>query len=389
MAGQPLQDLRAFPRKKVDAEMTRKLSFFQILRWGNALFMLCLVLALLSTGCAFRVGPKTVARDRFDYSSAIDTSWKEQMLLNMVRNRYMDPPFFMDVSQVVANYNFGGEVGINAPDWKGNPAGPAAGASGHWTENPTIVYTPLAGDHFVKSLMKPISPSALLFLVQGGWPIDIVFGIAVRSINGLHAGSTILVQKQAPDLSFYLALKMLGELQREQAFSLQVIDKGEHQGTSLIFKPHHPDEETMAKALNVRKLLGLDLTTHEFRLALGAVPFDDKEIAVLTRSMLEILSEAAAGVQIPQSDLDEGRATKRAPLQEFTEALPNFSVHVKSSEKRPSAEEVFTAVSYHGHWFWISDQDLPSKRGLGFLLELFMLAESGTVAPLPTLTISN
>ena len=70
-----------------------------------------------------------------------------------------------------------------------------------------------------------------------------------------------------------------------------------------------------AKALDVRKMLGLDLTTHEFRLAKARVPLDDKEIAILTRSMLEILREAAAGVQIPQSDLDEGRATKRTLLK--------------------------------------------------------------------------
>ena len=110
------------------------------------------------------------------------------MLLNMVRNRYMDPPFFMDVTQVVASYSFGGEAGINAPDWKGNPVGPAAGASGHWTESPTITYSPLAGDLFIKSLLKPISPASLFSLVQGGWPIDIVFAVAVKSINGLHAG---------------------------------------------------------------------------------------------------------------------------------------------------------------------------------------------------------
>ena len=210
------------------------------------------------------------------------------MLLNMVRNRYMDPPFFMDVTQVVASYNFGGDAAINAPDWKGNPVGPAAGASGHWTESPTITYSPLSGELFIKSLLKPISPASLFFLVQGGWPIDIVFAVAVKSINGLHAGSTTLIQQQAPDLSFYLVLKFMRELQMTDSFALRVIEKGE--GTSLIFKPRSTDEEMKAKALEVRKMLGLDLTTHEFRLATGAVPMDDQEIAILTRSMLEISS---------------------------------------------------------------------------------------------------
>ena len=131
--------------------MTLNLFSFQIYRWRLPLSILCLGLVLLSTGCALRVGPKTVTRDRFDYSSAIDSSWKEQMLLNMVRNRYVDPPFFMDVTQVVASYSFGGKAAINAPDWKGNPVGPTAGASGHWTESPTITYSPLQGIYSSKA----------------------------------------------------------------------------------------------------------------------------------------------------------------------------------------------------------------------------------------------
>ena len=34
-------------------------------------------------GCA-SIGPATVARDRFDYITAISDSWKAQMLLNVV-----------------------------------------------------------------------------------------------------------------------------------------------------------------------------------------------------------------------------------------------------------------------------------------------------------------
>jgi hypothetical protein len=51
-------------------------------------------------GCS-SIGPPHVVRDRFDYAEAISCSWKENMLLNLVRLRYADAPLFLDVSSVV------------------------------------------------------------------------------------------------------------------------------------------------------------------------------------------------------------------------------------------------------------------------------------------------
>jgi hypothetical protein len=56
-------------------------------------------LLLWFCGCAAKVGPRSLAHDRFDYSAAITQSWKEQMLLNIAKLRYMDPPMFLDVQQ--------------------------------------------------------------------------------------------------------------------------------------------------------------------------------------------------------------------------------------------------------------------------------------------------
>jgi hypothetical protein len=136
------------------------------------MLLLFLPLPLLLTGCALRVGPKRLPHEEFDYSAAIATSWKEQMLTNPVKMRYADPPVFLDIAQVVSQYTLEASATVNTPDWRGNPSGPAAGVFGRWAESPTITYNLMSGDKFAKSLLEPISPASLLQLVQSGWPID-------------------------------------------------------------------------------------------------------------------------------------------------------------------------------------------------------------------------
>jgi len=58
--------------------------------------MPALVFFLLS-GCA-AMGPKTIARDRFDYATAVADSWKRVMLLNIVKLRYGSNAIWKDWS---------------------------------------------------------------------------------------------------------------------------------------------------------------------------------------------------------------------------------------------------------------------------------------------------
>jgi hypothetical protein len=376
-----------YPSEKTD--IPRKCRPSQNARRSRLLpFFLMIPVSLGSGGC-LRMGPKMVAHDRFDFSSVIERSWKEQMLLNMVRLRYLDPPFFLDVQQVIAQYTLEGSGTIAATDLSGTPSA-SVGVSGRWAESPTVTYNPMSGEKFTKSLLQPISPIDIWELVEAGWPISDIFKVTVRSINGLHATTTTNALKHPGDPDFYRVIVLLQALQSADAFGLDVEDRG-GKGTGVVtfFRSATADKTSIEAARTARELLRLSPDAKEFRISFGALPQDDKEIAMLTRSMLEILMEATAGVEVPDSDIKEGRASKIDDQAPPAEIKGTFKVRVRSSSGKPPASEAFAAVRYRNQWFWIDDRDLDAKRGLSFLMMLFTLVESGATAAPPVLTISK
>src|SRR3982751_3593929 len=143
------------------------------------------VLAL--AGCA-SIGPRTVARDRFDYVESISDSWKRQMLLNLLKVRYADAPVFLDVTSVISSYEFHGEAGIfgqQAPAGRAGDSFAGATINGSYTDRPTITYSPLSSDKFAKSLMAPIPIPGLVLLMQAGYPADIVLRVCANAVNGI------------------------------------------------------------------------------------------------------------------------------------------------------------------------------------------------------------
>src|SRR5262245_65112869 len=148
------------------------------------------LMALAACACS-SVGPTTVPRDRIDYATAIGDSWKQQTLLNIIKLRYGDMPIFLEVAQVIAGYQLEGSVtgGFNAANNTAGVVGPfttggSVLAQGKYTDRPTLIYAPLTGNDFLKKLMTPIPPSAVLFVLQSGYAADLVMPIALDSVNG-------------------------------------------------------------------------------------------------------------------------------------------------------------------------------------------------------------
>jgi hypothetical protein len=332
-----------------------------------------MALALFLGGCS-SIGPLVVARDRFDYNGEVSRSWKEQMLLNIVKSRYLDPPVFLDVSQIVSGYTIQGTVTAGTDSDNTAISGLSAGVSGVYTDRPTITYTPLTGAQFNREIMQPIPPSTILFAMTSGWPVDLVFRVAVRGING--------VENDGPDEARYDRLLVdMRALQQADALGMRVIseDKGETVAL-LYFRPMALKPEQAAVLREVRTILALPDDTDEFRVRFGQLKARKGEISLLTRSMLQILVDFGSFVDVPDVDLKAGRVPAGAPIRPGVGRL-----HVKYSADKPDGP--FVGVEYRKGWFWIDDTDLDSKRSFSLVLLLSTLTETGGRESLPLVTI--
>jgi hypothetical protein len=137
-------------------------------------------------------------------------------------------------------------------------------------------------------------------------------------------------------------------------------------------------------AADIRKTLGLDPQADHYQVVYGAVPANDREIAVLTRSVLEVLVDIATDIEVPAADVRENRVS---PTFEETLAGENIPplIRIRSSAERPA--EAFASVFYQGSHFWIDDRDLRSKRLFSFLMFVFTLVETGEKGAAPIVTI--
>lgn len=342
---------------------------------------------LIFSGC-HSIGPATVPRDRSDYSGSISESWKRQTLLNIVKLRYMDPPTFVDVGQIVSGYTLetGVSLGGNLSSQgalQGNSI--SAGGSARFTDRPTITYTPLIGAKFMRALMMPLPPDSVLYTVQSGWPANAVFFAAVSVMNGLKNQETTIAGVSPPDPKFMRALELLRKIQTSGAVGLRIQQDAQKKETSVLsFRSKDITPETLADIKELRELLHLAPDGTEFRIALGATAMNENELALQTRSMLHIMATMAGQVEVPPQDVSEGRASPG-----YDDTAPGADsmrlVRIHSSKSKPS--DAYAAVSYRNHWFWIDDRDLKSKRAFAFMMMLFTLAETGEKESLPLITI--
>ena len=347
---------------------------------------LALLGGLALTGCR-HMGPETVSADRFDYSTAIADSWKQQTLLNIVKLRYMDLPVFVDVASIVSGYSL--ETAVTASKtWPETSAAGGSilslGGSARFTDRPTITYVPLTGEKFMRGLITPIDPKHIFFMLQAGYAADFILALTVESLNGVRNRSVAAGSMREADPDFIRALELLRDVQAAGGFGMRVEEeKGKGQTAVLIFRRDDVSDVVAEKAAEIRKLLKLSAAQQRFVLTYSPVRGTENEMAVNSRSMLQIMGAFSTYLEAPESHLKDHSATPA--FENASVDRPQSAVKIHSGKVKPT--DAFAAVFYRGYWFWVENGDWQTKRALTAIMYFFTLAETGDTGKLPLITI--
>jgi hypothetical protein len=261
------------------------------------------------------------------------------------------------------------------------------GGSILYSHSPTITYTPLTGNAYLRGLTTALAPASVFAAMQNGVPADVIVLSSVQSINGLRNEQATVDGIRPADPGFHRVRELLREIQLSGMVRLYVKEDASKQQTTLLaFRTDHIPPEIQAASVELRQLLRLSPEATEFKIVSAPLPSSDTEVAVMTRSIIGILQNMAAEVEVPREDLAQHRAV---PGFEAGHTLPGIvpMIRIHSTKNKPA--DAFVCVRYRETWFWIDDRDLSSKRSFAQLMQAFTMADTGAKENMPIVTIPS
>ncbi len=330
------------------------------------------------------------------YNIAVEKTNSEEMLLNLVRLKYYDVPYFLGVGSITNQYTLKSSTsaGISIPGFDNdNPF--KLNGDFSWQNQPTIQYAPLGGQAFTEQLLFPIRLTTIQQLIYTGWDVHRVFRLMIQEFDDLRntiEGGNIADATEPQYAKFYRATELLRYFQRQGKLQvgIQLVPCETNHGNiievlQIAFPANEKNSEELANLLSSEKFSD---DKYLIRLRQG---FDKRgRIGVMSRSLLSCMYYLSLGVDVPESDYAEGKVMS---IEESQEELKQAMEHVfdlikvKSSASPP--KNAYIRIKYRSHWYYIDDTDLNSKRTFLLLMQLYQLQskESTTSAPILSLPL--
>lgn len=349
---------------------------------------LLLLAILLLTSC-INLGPRSLEAGRTDYNRVLHDTADQQLLENLVRLRYRDRPYFLEIASVTTQFSYGSRVmpitlfrGLGIDDEV------LTEIEGSYEESPTIAYVPLQGEDFARRILAPVPLESVVLLANSGWSLERLLRVCVERLNDVP--NAVSASGPTPDRAprfreFLEVARAVRELQVHDRIALGAAPGGPAGTFAVVLREGAegtPGYGTLAERL------GLDRARSEYGVRSGLGATGDGVLDVQTRSVSGILHLLSHGVDIPEAHAAKGWVTETRdedgrPFDwgELTDGL----LVVRSSREKP--QDAAVRIRYRDHWFWIADADLNSKSTFSLLSQLFALQAGAGSGSAPVLTL--
>lgn len=354
-------------------------------------------LAGLLSGCV-QIGPQALAAGRPMYNIAVQQTEAQQLLLNIVRQRYNDPLMFLDVTSISSGFSTQAAFGLSGAiiaAGKNNLDSSLAATAG---ETPFIFYAPNTGEKFVRQMLTPLELGTVALILQAGWSIERVLLIIGESINQYRNSAGGGTQGER-----YRKLRELLSAMRELQRDGRLIVGAQSKAGDNAAKPDLDASTPETRLALVFLPEAVDTPEYRFICETIAAPCDGQPlrlqqafggtgeagtVALATRSLFSTLYFLAQGVEVPEADALAGNAVRfaTAPGGPFDGAGSDdvlFRVHASAAEPDGASVKVF----YRDAWFYIADNDADSKVTFALLSMLLTLQAGNTEKVSPMLTL--
>lgn len=414
----------------------------QLALWSLSIkyWALCVLLAFSLLGCS--LGPYALRTERALYNVTMQASSNEQLLLNLVRLKYREPTFFLEVGSISANFNYSIAADVTRIFPEGTGKSFHASGGGRYAENPTITYTPLQGEQFAKRLMAEMDVKTFLLLLRAGWNPARLMRATVERIGHLRNDPSAQNRPDDAESTYHQFLRlteMLARLKNKGVvrFALQpskgvkigatplketlkpadiiAADKDQYElvqtkdgivevyraGRPALLIEAEPSEQDKAEVVECLRLLKCPThkETAEPQIIIfhvnwgGAQPPEHIEVPLLLRSFLDVLYYFAQGIEVPKSHIEKGIVKTRWHVTTDGKSVEwnvwrnatKDMLDIRSCPFPP--RHALVATKYRDHWFYIDDTDIHSKDTFALLCLIFALQAGEVPTPLPLLTI--
>lgn len=359
--------------------------------FSQILLLFYLACSLSIVSCV-NLGPTTLKSERSKYNVSVQKTNDEELLLNLVRLKYRDTPFFMEVSSMASQFTLSSSANASASLQNGVKGLFGLGGSLGVTEKPTVTYSPLQGDRFIQKVLSPLPLDTITLLFNSGWNVERIFRLCFQRMNNLKnaPGASGPTPSRSPNfIEFISAVKYLRLLQIEDAIN---ISYQEENGVPQLILNINESEKYREEAKQFALAANVQPGNTKYVLAFSADSKKANHIRVVTRSLLGIMFYISQAVEVPSEDISKGKVTQTRTRDGKIfnwDKVTGDLLKIRSIPEKPQEKPM--AIFYRGSWFYIDDSDLSSKSTFSLLSQIFSL-QAGRIkdnAPLLTLPIGQ